>query len=621
MDGEPGSAKQPTAERRDGSSLGNGQGTVEERIAGLCDQKAETDERFAAEKNALLSKLTSATDEEQISAIRMQIAELDKQTAESDEKFAAEMKALLSEIPPEDYSTKVMLMLFAKTVGKKKGWAQSYDPHMYDTGHDPAVEGLMINILEVDRLKVNPQSTPIIGKRILEMSGGTGTVIDILYRNMLERNRSAMIKEQKALQGLGESDEIASDVAEKIHQKAVEKTRAELDVTLNDASEDMKQLASKKLEGKCDVKYTGQDLRALDFPRWSVDTLILSQTLHLITDPALLALEREPKWLQGETDHIEAKLEAIRRGFHALAPGGHFILVDEWPAVLSNNPVKPLDEMVSILFKATFRPVADRTIMGNALHEEIPEAKFVAELKMPIDKHHSMYALVYEKGSVEREREALPVSDFKGDTSPDNDETLPKEVKERHEAESRIVGAFQDLDVQFITAYRRMNGGQYWQNFEPLKLDQEHHLRLAVIREIAKKPEEQIECIMAQLKEEKAKPEAEKRFNSITISQVLHWMEPDQRKEFIESAIDALKLGGALVIVDEWKPPAGMPHPIENDDFRSRTMGRFQKRTRNRIIFEAALKTPIVGGYEASNMCGYVYRKITTSQGPQLQAD
>ncbi len=545
-----------------------------------------------------------------------------KQKAENEELFQAEMKKLLSEIPPENYSAEIMRMLFARKVGETDGWAPTYDPHMYDTGHDTSIEGLMRNILQLDTLGVNGESSPIVGNRILEMSGGTGTVIDILYRGVLQKNiRTKMAKQADEQIKSGQSGEIASDVAERLCREALEEAK-ELDVTLNDVSEDMKQIAMAKLKEKCKVTYTGQDLRNLDFQRWSFETVILSQTLHLVTNPSLLALERDPGWPQGKTDHMEAKLDVIKKGFNALVPGGHFILIDEWPAVLSDNPAKPLDVLISFLFKETFRPVADRAIMCNALHDEIPAAKFVAELKIPIDKHHSMYAIVYEKGSFDRETRALPLSDFKGDTFPNNDTALPPEVEERHEAESRIVGAFKDLDAEFIRSYQRMNGGQYWENFEPLDLQKDHHLRLAVMREKADRtPEEQLEDIMAQLKAERGKPEAEKRFNSITISQALHWLEPERRKELIEYAIDALRLGGALVIVDEWNAPAGLPYPVENDEFRSRTMGRFQKRTKNRIIFEGALKTHITEGYEASHMCGYMYRKITTSQGPQRQAD
>ncbi|NYZ74378.1 class I SAM-dependent methyltransferase [Candidatus Micrarchaeota archaeon] len=463
---------------------------------------------------------------------------------------------------PLEYANNLIKLLFSRKI-----WAGDYDRHMKVTGHDTAINKLFEQVFALDKLRALESRKLFIGKAILEMSCGTGTAIQLLCGNA-----SAEVK-------------------------------SELKVFGNDISDAMKDIAREKLAGTCNVEYTSHDLRKLEFPNGTFDTAILSQTLHLITDPEKLKEEIDESSVRGISDHRNAKVEVIAGAFETLRPGGHFLLIDEWPAVLSETVANPVQRLVARLFSKTFRPIQERADIRTDIMTKIPDANFVAELKVPIDKWHSMYMFIYEKKEDSGPKKQLPAVGSAKKAQHDSDVLCygvdPKEVlemvvtdtsiaKARKDAEMRLDAAFSEVDEKFRNAYSHMNGGHRWKKFRRL-LRPRTTLRIEKPSDIGRL--------------------GKKKWDTVVISRQMHQLTWEQKGKTIEKAIDALEECGALMIVDEWDPPYGSPYPIERKrQLWDEVMREFQKT--DRIMFEASLKEPIMAGYEASNMYGYVYRKL-----------
>jgi len=253
-------------------------------------------------------------------------------------------------------------------------WADGYDQHMGDK-HDPAVAHLVRQALELHNKrfgtyagKGETREQGIFGKEILEMSCGTGTVIKLLCENLRCEDRKDLTF-------------IANDTSKEMKAKAKEK------------------LATMNPEHKpCKVRFASSDLRELDV-KGDFNTAILSQTLHLLSDPVLLDKERQPQQTLFEIDeeHLAVKLKVIKDVFGRMDFGDHFILIDEWPAVLTRRgQQKPEEALISALFYEIFRPIKERATFSDMM-KNIPSACFVAELRSRIDQHHSMYMLIYRR--------------------------------------------------------------------------------------------------------------------------------------------------------------------------------------------------------------------------------
>lgn len=483
---------------------------------------------------------------------------------------------------PKNYSTNLIKMLFGDIV-----WADGYDPHMKATGHDNAIDNLLKQAYLLDALRDIENREPFIGEDILEMSCGTGTVIDLLCRNATPENR------------------------------------ARIKVVANDLSDAMKDIARKKLWGQCDVKYTCQDVRKLKLPEASFDTAILSQTLHLITDPKKLNKEMSANSVRGFSDHVDAKIDAIRRAFASLKEGGHFMLIDEWPAVLTAKAVakQKKENAVTTLFETTFRPIQERMDIRTDVMTSIPGARFVAELKAPIDRWHSMYLFIYEKRDENEEKRKLPppekdmgtskqevILNFISKAEVERQERIATIAKARENAEVRLLGSLMEIDSKFRAAYWPEDGEApaesagsadtvyKWRKFTPM-LDLESTLRIDNPLKISEL--------------------GSKEWTTIIISRQMHQMDESHREELIEGAINALTEGGALLIADEWDPPEGSSHPIVEKADLWKTMKKYQKK--DVIMFEASMREPIMAEYQGSGMFGYLYRKINPFPQPQIE--
>jgi len=392
-----------------------------------------------------------------------------------------------------------------------ENWARTYNIHMAETMHDRAIETLLKQTIELRRLGFGGGNIPILGNDILEMSGGTGTVIKLLCQNL-------------------PPEEVAK-----------------LNITLNDISPAMQAIAREVLEGSCNVAYTRNDLRYTEFHPEMYDSAFLFQTLHLITDPELIRKARSPDAVVGDPEHREMKVKVIKNGFSAVRDWGWFGLGDEWPAELSGDPETPMEIIRHRLFKRTFKPIATRWEFMNQIMTRMPGARFVAELKARIDSKHPMYMLLYQKDpEIDEVREKLlPTTGWEAELE---NKDIGMINRAREAAAIKVMQAFKAIDRHFRETYTPVNGErENWTDFTPIG------------DEITVNPTSDV------LK-------SGKRSNAMVLSRQLHTMNDDERNERIEMSIDAVDPGGILGVIGEFNAPPKSPHVISMEDFRNKVM-------------------------------------------------
>ncbi|MCX6773725.1 MAG: class I SAM-dependent methyltransferase [Candidatus Micrarchaeota archaeon] len=243
----------------------------------------------------------------------------------------------------------------------------SYDRHMESTGHDRAVESLLNQLVSINRVFSANMLQPILGKNVLEASAGTGKVIRLLY--------DALCSEEKR----------------------------DVRFTHNEKSAKMRNIAKETL---ADIithcRFASSDLRKIGkrLQKSSFDTVLLSQTLHLIDDSDELKREKGPNYqFGGDPDRMQhgwEKHKVMQSLFDLVKPGGTFIIIDEWPPQFSGTPSSPLDSAIDSLFMNIFRPFLGKEKIYSMMNS-VPGALLVADLRSTIDHRHSMSMLVYQK--------------------------------------------------------------------------------------------------------------------------------------------------------------------------------------------------------------------------------
>jgi 2-polyprenyl-3-methyl-5-hydroxy-6-metoxy-1,4-benzoquinol methylase len=405
-------------------------------------------------------------------------------------------------------------------------FAPHYDHHMKE--HERAIASLLRQAVNVEAIGFGGRG--LINRDLLELSCGTGTVILQLC-------------------------------------EALPPGRAErLQFVANDLSDDMKRIAREKLAGlPCSIEYSSQDLRWLDLPSGSFGTVILSQTLHLITDEEVVNQERASNYMfVDENRHLDEKYWTISRAWESLAPGGTFFLIDEWPALLSDRG-GPLGPGFAYLFNDGLRPVAKDTFHVSVM-EQMGGCRFVTQLKAPIDSKHQMYLMVYRKEAGPYLGKVPAGPDFAG---------------LRRSASERILEIFRTIEQDFISSMSPANGETPWVNLLPIG---------SGTRRITDPREElawgqEVDCVV--------------------IDQCMHRMEKYDRFDMIAYAVGALNVGGTLIIIDEWSPPGGSTHPLRQASLKPAYMNRFSKQ----MVSAGSVRIPIADGFE-SGMYGYQYRKV-----------
>lgn len=426
--------------------------------------------------------------------------------------------------------------------------AHGYDAHM--EGHDTAVRELLRMLIgAIHMARVEHGQSPIFGGKVLEASCGTGTVI-----------RSIV------------------DIMKEVDPGGLKSMR----VTGNDLSHGMQEQARAKL-ADVDVVFTQQDLRELRTEKQHV--IILSQTLHLIADPE--KLERERNGEEALSDHRQIKTDVIKTLFRQLEDDGFFVLIDEWPAILSRNR-STLEPGIEAAFEEQFRPIESREDLRDRIMATVPGARFGAEFKIKIDLAHSMTLFLYQKDPLAQTQRQLP------DTTGHAKKCRVKLTQIRRakaEASERMNELIKRLDDIFVSRYQPVNGERaMWQTVKRLsQCDPER--------------------VFDTRKDGIAIPNRE--FDAILMADVLHYMSDAERSTFISEAMKHLAKGGALVVMDMWKPPQRSPYPTEKRHVRNLLIGPYEER----LLFEGAMRIPIMpvlkGGRKGFTDAQYawVYRR------------
>ncbi len=409
-----------------------------------------------------------------------------------------------------------------------KLFAPHYDGHM--GAHEMAIQLLLSQVPPIERLAFPRTNEKLIHDRVLEMSCGTGTVINLLAKS-LPQERAAKMR-----------------------------------ITANDISDDMKLIARQKLASRlCQVDFTGQDISNLKLGQ-TFGTVILSQTLHLITDPAVVRQERQNNYMHVESDrHIDAKFKAIHRAWtRHLDLGGTMIIIDEWPALLSDRG-GPLGAGFAYLFNDSLREI-EYEDFRHSIMGELPGSRFVAQLKVPIDAKHAMHLVLYQRMPCRRTKRMLP-------------ETIENQAL-RNQMARRVVASFKSIDRRFIESFRVPNG-KPWVSFRHMK------------------PEGMF------ISKDGNIPDLREEFNCIVLDRVFHNMSRMERHRMLKQAIKALRVGGSLMIVGEWPSSPESPHPIRKSQLRSKYMKRYAKN----LVYGGALRIPIHPDFD-SGMFGYQYWRV-----------
>jgi SAM-dependent methyltransferase len=452
-----------------------------------------------------------------------------------------ELKRILAR--GESGSTNVMRIL-------GKLWARTYDNHMLT--HEEAIRVLLNQLISLNRLRAGNYDNPLIGNRILEMTCGTGTVLKALHEQM--PNLTA------------------------------EKYR----ITANDISPDMKEIARQKLRGIC-REFTSEDIRDMHFRNRRFDTIIWSQTLHLVVDQILFAKEIDPQHPAEKTDHRQMKTQVIRDAFDLLPWGGYFVLIDEWPPKFTPTYSDPLETLVSSLFSLTFRPILELSTLRDDMMRDIEGARLVAECKARIDSEHSMFMLVYVKDrDDDGNSPALPRSEAAARAAGMD---WKKIVELRAQAREKIIHGLAGLDAPFRSHLINMEGHDAFLPFN----------QGSTFNATGYDPN-RIECTLSQ----------KRGLDTIILPDVLHKLEVQRRETAIQNAINATRPGGSIVIMDEWPYSKGSnpdgtaidPHGIHKRDVR-RLLSVFG----SQLNLEATIRQRVASGFD-SGMYSFLCRRI-----------
>lgn len=427
----------------------------------------------------------------------------------------------------EQHQQEIRTLLSYLSTGEANNLIYSIFAPYYDNvmrAHERAILKLLRQIITVEGIGFRSPNE-IVQDDILEMSCGTGTVIERL--------------------------------CEALPQKRAKQLR----VTANDVSEDMKQLARIKLRKlPCRIEYSDQDIPAMKFGK-QFRTVFLSQTCHLICDDDVVRQERADNYMHIDEHvmrHRYAKHVAMSNAYDHIAPNGTFVIIDEWPALISDRALGP---EFAYLFKNSLRALDWRDIRAKIM-DKLPYSRFVAQLKVPIDARHVMYLIVYRKDPT-KTATRLPFHSEYGDA--------------RRKAVDAVVNSFNAINKAQRDSIRPP-AGSAWVKFLPFDRSPSFY--------------------------DEEMPTG--RRNSIIISNRLHITEPNERLRMLERAIGMLEIGGTLLVIDEWPPPGTeTANAISKTTFVETYMDRFSRH----MVDAGSIRVPILPPH-SSGMYGYQYKRV-----------
>ncbi len=424
-------------------------------------------------------------------------------------------------------------------------WAPDYDLHMHSTGHDPASQNLLQQAAILDKRSRESHGWPIFGRRLIEMSCGTGTQIKFL---------SEIIPPEDF---------------------------AQMRVIANDISPQMQGLAKVKLEGLgCRVDYTSFDIREMPFGPGSFDTGMIVNTIPFLTDPKLLLRENEDGFEKSEHRHV--KTLTLKRAMDVLPWNGHLIVIDEWPAkYTSRGTTIPPQSVIRDMFDDNARPINERSTFRDKVMKNVPGARFVAELKARIDRDHSMYIFIYRKDEDKVRNRYLYLPDDEA-TAARVGMDLEDLQSARREAMDRVIDTFKAIDPLFVRFYQPINGERlHWAEFLPVG-----------------------EGPVFDSRDPSTAVSLGDRYNTAILAGILHSLSDEQRMLMIRNVVNSLNSGGSIMFIDEWDPPSSSPNPIQKRTLRDTVIEAFHQQ----LLFQGALRETVLPGYD-SGIYGYLFRK------------
>lgn len=398
-----------------------------------------------------------------------------------------------------------------------------YDQFMLS--HEVAMAILIKQVAKIEQLGF--QERPLFGNPLVELSCGTGTVIKILSSALTE----SRFKDMK--------------------------------IFANDKSDHMKEIAKAKLEGlSADIFFTDSDISSFDIGQ-SFQTAMLSQTVHLICEEAVIRQERKANYRKNSNDrHLNSKAEAIEKIYNQLSSDGTFIVIDEEPALLSDGG-GPMGPSFAYLFNDSLRAITWERFRYSIMNQ-LENTRFVTQLMVPIDSIHTMHIIIYRK-----DQDKLVTK-----------ELLPEDKQEkRDEASSKLIEMFRAIENLFLDGMKPQNGQASWLRF--LKKREE----ATFISRKGELPNHETNCII--------------------IDRCIHNMSNQERSKFIKEAVDKIKVGGSLMLIDEWSVPTSASNPIRKSVLRDAYFTRFS----NHLDYVGQIRLPILSPY-ASGMYGFEYRKV-----------
>ena len=281
-----------------------------------------------------------------------------RDTARSKEELQDGLDEILHEMArtPGRYNSMVVNLLMKHWMAAREEGTSPYSTHMKD--HVAAIKTL-ISAWSKGKYAHMPKL------KIFDASCGDGQVLEAF----LDTLPPAMLKRVEV---------IANDISS--------------------ASLDIARETLKRFQGKVKIEFTRFDITK-ELPNKQFDVVLLSQTLPFIVEEATLRNRRlELTMPQDENRHNTAKVVLLKTIMKRLVrpETGELLIIDEMPMkfTMSRNPDtdKAIEEQ---LFREVFRGVDEETVISRM--KGIKSAKYLGQLKTPIDHDHEMYLMAYTK--------------------------------------------------------------------------------------------------------------------------------------------------------------------------------------------------------------------------------
>jgi hypothetical protein len=148
----------------------------------------------------------------------------------------------------------------------------------------------------------------------------------------------------------------------------------------------------------------------------------------------------------------------------------------------------------------------------------------------------------------------------------------------RREAFEKVLEIFRTIDRDFIHSIEPSNGETPWIKFLPITDEK-------IVSREEDLPSENASCIV--------------------LRECMHSLDTYERFDLLAQSVSSLKLGGSLIIIDEWNPPEGSKRPLRLATLRPAYMNRFSKH----LVFAGSVRVPISPLHDAG-MYGFEYRKV-----------